>query len=129
MEETAARGLGLYAGLDEVGVGDAKSAAIRSVLAVSMLGMMTTNSRILVHVPCSPRGYSKPLVSTHRYHSVAIRLHNSTSGHSSSNASSVVAQMHYVLLRCWASPTVQHALTTPVVSVGGRRPDESGVTP
>ena len=54
MEETTARGLGLYTGPDEVGVGDAKSAAIQSVLAVSMLGMVTTNSRILVHVPCSP---------------------------------------------------------------------------
>ena len=84
MEETTAKGLGLDTGPDEVGVGNIRSAAIRSVLAFSILGMVTTNSRILVHVPCNPRGYSKPLVSTHRYHSVVILLHNSISGHSSS---------------------------------------------
>ena len=84
MEETTARGLGLNTGPDEVEVGGARGAAIWSVLAISILGMVTTNSRMLVHVPYSPRGYSKPLVSVHLYHGVAIRLHSSTLGHSSS---------------------------------------------
>jgi len=53
MEETTAKGLGLKTGPDEVEVGSARSAAIWSVLAISIIGVVTTNSRILVHVPYS----------------------------------------------------------------------------
>ena len=48
IEETTARGLRLNTGSDEGGVGGARSAAIWSVLALSILGMVTTNSHIPV---------------------------------------------------------------------------------
>jgi len=48
IEETTARGLGLSTGPDEGGVDGPRSAAIWSVLALSILGMVTTNSHIPV---------------------------------------------------------------------------------
>jgi len=52
------------------------------VLALFILGIVITNSRIRFHMPWTPWGYSSPLVSTHLYHNFTIRLHKITSGHS-----------------------------------------------
>jgi len=125
IEETTARGLGLNTGPDEGGVDGARSAAIWSMLALSILGMVSTNSRILVQVPCSPRGSLDPWsrsTYTIMWPNAYTIPPRDTLAH---NASSSVTQMYSVPPKYLAFLIVLQALATCHGSIGGQRPDES----